>query len=264
MCLIGFAWQAHPRWRLVLVGNRDEFHDRPAAPAGWWPDAPGVFGGRDLQAGGSWLAIDRRGRLAVVTNFREPGAPPGPRSRGDLVAGFVGSGQSPERFAGEIGAKGDQWSGFNLLMFDLVAQAATSGARYLSNRTTDGKTGGETIEPGVHGLSNHLLNTDWPKVRLLRERLASALSGPALESELFEALADDRIPDETTLPDTGVGAERERMLAPAMIRANGYGTRASTVVLVDHDGAVEFVERSWAPDRRAPVRESRARFRLSR
>lgn len=262
MCLIGFAWLAHPRWQLVLAGNRDEFHERPAAPAGWWPGAPNVFGGRDLQAGGSWLALDRRGRLAVVTNFREPGAAPGPRSRGELVAGFVENDRTPEDFASQVSSQGDRWSGFNLLMFDFAASGTGPRAHYLSNRAPAGLAGGEPIAPGVHGLSNHLLDTDWPKVRLLRDRVASALTGPSLEAALFSALADDRIPDEAELPDTGVGAEREQMLAPAMIRANGYGTRASTLVLVGHDGAVEFVERSWAAGHQEPVRESRARFRL--
>jgi uncharacterized protein with NRDE domain len=261
MCLIGFAWLAHPRWKLVLAGNRDEFHDRPAAPAGWWPDLPQVFGGRDLQAGGSWLALDRRGRLAVVTNFREPGASPGPRSRGELVAGFVGGQDSLQDCAASIGARREQWSGFNLLMFDL-AGPGTAQARYLSNRAPALQSDGDAIAPGVHGLSNHLLDSNWPKVRLLRERLSAALQASALEADVFAALADDGIPDETTLPDTGIGLERERMLAPAMIRANGYGTRASTLVLVGHDGEVDFVERSWVPQRREPARESRARFRL--
>ncbi|MFA7664737.1 MAG: NRDE family protein [Burkholderiaceae bacterium] len=269
MCLIAFAWQAHPRWQLVLAGNRDEFHDRPSAPAGWWPDAPAVFGGRDLEAGGSWLALDRRGRLAAVTNFREPLRPRGPRSRGELVAGFVGSDQALAYCASEIVDQQAQWSGFNLLMFDLAPGGAgdagrgpASRARYLSNRLAMPQTDGLAIEPGIHGLSNHLLDTDWPKVRTLRERLADALTGAALEADLFAALADDGVPADAVLPDTGVGQERERMLAPAMIRANGYGTRASTLILVGYDGQVEFVERSWAAQRREPVRESRASFSL--
>ena len=264
MCLIGFAWLAHPRWRLVLAGNRDEFHARPAAPAGWWPDAPGVFGGRDLEAGGSWLAIDRRGRLAVVTNYRDPAAPAGPRSRGELVAGFVNGSEDIDDWAGRIAEDGSRWSGFNLLLFDLVARNGREPrARYLSNRQPASPS---EIAPGVHGLSNHLLDTDWPKVHQLRERVAGALGAAAdeaAEQRLFEALADHRPPDDTELPDTGVGLERERLLAPAMIRADGYGTRASTLVLVGHDGRVEFVERGWPPAGDAPVRESRASFRIA-
>lgn len=271
MCLIGFAWLSHPRWRLVLAGNRDEFHARPAASAGWWPHAPGVFGGRDLEAGGSWLAIDRRGRLAVVTNYREPGAPAGPRSRGELVAGFVNGSADIDDWANTIAADGAQWSGFNLLLFDLrQGDQRAPRARYLSNRAPASPT---EIAPGVHGLSNHLLDTDWPKVRRLRERVAGALragggaagalaADEAPEQPLFEALADHSLPDDPELPDTGIGLDRERLLAPAMIRADGYGTRASTLVLVGHDGRVEFVERSWPPAGDAPVRESRASFRI--
>ena len=261
MCLIGFAWLSHPRWRLVLAGNRDEFHGRPAASAGWWPHAPGVFGGRDLEAGGSWLAIDRRGRLAVVTNYREPGAPAGPRSRGELVAGFVSGSADIDDWANTIAADGAQWSGFNLLLFDLGTGGGRGPrARYLSNRAPGSPT---EIAPGVHGLSNHLLDTDWPKVRRLRERVAGGLDRhEAPEQRLFEALADHSLPADPELPDTGIGLDRERLLAPAMIRADGYGTRASTLVLVGDDGRVEFVERSWPPAGDRPVRESRASFRI--
>jgi len=261
MCLIGFAWLAHPRWRLVLAGNRDEFHARPAASAAWWPDAPGVFGGRDLEAGGSWLALDRRGRLAVVTNFREPGAAPGPRSRGELVAGFVGASEDIDDWASAVAAQAGQWSGFNLLLFDLAGRQGSRAprARYVSNRAAHVPA---AIEPGVHAVSNHLLDTDWPKVRRLRERVAASLDDAAAERPLFEALADRAIPDDVELPDTGVGLARERLLAPALIRGDGYGTRASTLVLVGHDGRVEFVERTWSADGDAPVRESRAAFAL--
>lgn len=260
MCLIGFAWLAHPRWQLVLAGNRDEFHHRPAAPAGWWPDAPGVFGGRDLEAGGSWLALDRRGRMAVVTNYREPGVSPGPRSRGELVSGFVNGHEDIDDWAREISFRGEQWSGFNLLLFDLGnGSGRKPRARYLSNRETASPTG---IAPGVHGLSNHLLNTDWPKVRRLRKRVSDALLMNSAERHLFDALADPALPADSELPDTGIGLERERLLAPARIRADGYGTRASTFVLVDHEGRVEFVERGWPPQGDAPIRESRACFRI--
>lgn len=264
MCLIGFAWLSHPRWQLVLAGNRDEFHGRPAAVAGWWPDAPQVFGGRDLEAGGSWLAVDRRGRLAVVTNFRESATVPGPRSRGELVAGFVRGDADIDDWAAGIAARPADWSGFNLLLFDLgggSARADAPRARYVSNRLAGEPA---AIEPGVHGLSNHLLNSDWPKVRQLRERMAEALRSDAPERPLFDALADRRPAPDDELPATGVDIERERLLSPAMIRGDGYGTRASTLVLVGHDGRIEFIERGWAPDGDSPVREKRASFSLRR
>ena len=257
MCLIGFNWLSHPRWRLVLAGNRDEFHDRPARAAGWWPDAPGVFGGRDLEAGGSWLALDRRGRLAVVTNFREPGAPPGPRSRGELVSGFVRSDESIDHFADRVAERPDDWSGYNLLLFDLSDGGFGQRALYLSNRAPASPV---SVAPGLHGLSNHLLDTGWPKVRLLRQRIERALQSEAPERLLFEALADPEPAPDEQLPATGVELARERLLSPALIRADGYGTRASTVVLVDHEGRVEFVERSWSPLGDTPVSEKRASF----
>jgi uncharacterized protein with NRDE domain len=261
MCLIAFAWLAHPRWKLVLAGNRDEFHGRPTASAAWWPQAPTVFGGRDLEAGGSWLAIDRRGRLAAVTNYREPGAPPGTRSRGELVSGFV-RGEAPiDEWIGQVAEQHDQWSGFNLLLFDISSpDKKPARAVYLSNRAPSRPL---ALEVGVYGLSNGLLNSEWPKVRLLRERLNQALfdEGP-IEQALFNALADAEPAPDPDLPSTGLDLERERLLSPAMIRGDAYGTRASSVVLVDRSGAVEFIERSWSPGREGPERETRASFRL--
>ncbi len=257
MCLIGFAWLAHPRWRLVLAANRDEFYRRPASIAGWWPDSPRVFGGRDLEAGGTWLAIDRRGRLAAVTNFREPVAAPGPRSRGELVAGFASGSEDIDDWGESVAARPDDWSGFSLLLFDL---ADPPRARYLSNRSPTASP--VPIQAGVHGLSNHLLDSGWPKVRCLRERIIDALPGDALEPALLGALADDRVAPDSELPHTGLDIERERLLSAARIRSDEYGTRVSTIVLVDQEGRVEFVERTWAPDHDEPDREKRASFAL--
>lgn len=258
MCLIGFAWLAHPRWRLVLAGNRDEFFSRPAATAGWWLDSPRIFGGRDLEAGGSWLAIDRRGRLAAVTNFREAGVPPGPRSRGELVAGFLNGEDDLDDRVRSVAARPGNWSGFNLLLFDLAGAAPR--ARYISNRAPTSFPA--AIDAGVHGLSNHLLDSDWPKVRRLRERMTAALPGDAIERVLLDALADGHVAPDDELPQSGLDIERERLLSAARIRGEGYGTRVSTLVFVDHDGRVEFVERAWAPDQDKPVREKRASFAL--
>lgn len=256
MCLIAFAWLAHPRWKLVLAGNRDEFHGRPTSSARWWPDAPEVFGGRDLEAGGSWLAIDRRGRLAAVTNFREPGATPGPRSRGELVSGFVRSDANIENWAADVSSQPAQWSGFNLVLFDL---GRTASACYLSNRVPEGP---RPLEPGVFGLSNALLDSGWPKVLRIRERLADALRHGAIERRMFDALADSVPVPDSELPATGLDLERERLLSAAMIRNESYGTRASTLVLVDHEGGAEFIERGWSAGSATPVRETRVSFRF--
>lgn len=238
MCLIIFAWQAHPRYRLVLAANRDEFRDRPAARADFWPETPGLLAGRDLKGGGTWLGVTREGRLAAVTNYRDPrsyreGAP----SRGHLVTEFLRGDLSPATFLDGLRHGGEGYNGFNLLAGD------REELWYYSNR------GGAPAEvaPGIHGLSNHLLDTPWPKVERGREALARLLAGgrePATE-ELFALLADRAQAPDQFLPDTGVGIERERLLSPLFIDAPGYGTRSSTLLLVGHDGAVTFIERSF-------------------
>lgn len=262
MCLIAFALDAHETLAFVVAANRDEFYARESAPAAWWDEQHTVFGGRDLRAGGTWLAIDRRGRFAAVTNVREPDPTSGPRSRGELVAGFVGGSDSASRYADRILARPDDYAGFNLLLVDLAAEPQ---ALLVSNRDAR-----RVVPAGgsAHAWSNGELDAPWPKVVQLRERLAHAMQGPTrqLGPALFDALADRTIADDAALPDTGIGLERERLLAPAMIFAPGlgYGTRASTVVVVYRDGRVVFVERSFAPqgNELRGAGERRVRFRL--
>jgi len=252
VCLIAFALEAHPRYRLVLAGNRDEFHDRPADPLAWWSDAPDVLGGRDLQAGGSWMALHRTGRLAAVTNVREPGRavpPQGGPSRGELVRGFVAGADEPLAHAQALavesgGAALAGYRGFNLLGF--APTAGRLAGVWLSNRNPEPRP----LAPGIHGLSNHLLNTPWPKVVALKGVLARALaeSSPTdLIDTLFDGLADTRPVADEMLPDTGVPHERERLLSAPFVLDSDYGTRASTVVLVDAHGAVTVAERTWGP-----------------
>jgi uncharacterized protein with NRDE domain len=261
MCLIGFAFDTHDEFLLLLAANRDEFYARESAPAAWWDGPAAAWGGRDRVAGGSWLAIDRRGRLAAVTNVREPGATPGRHSRGQLVADFVAGDDAPQRYAERVAARADDFAGFNLLLFD---PAASRPLLYVSNRHPQRVL---DVAPGVHGVSNHLLDSDWPKVRSLGDRIAGTLvDGQApVDTALLDALADRAQPPDDALPDTGIGLARERSLAPAMIVVPelGYGTRASTVVAVRRDGRIEAIERSWAPgDGVAPriTGDRRARF----
>ncbi|MCL4700307.1 MAG: NRDE family protein [Burkholderiaceae bacterium] len=264
MCLIGFALEAHDDFVLLLAANRDEYYAREADPAAWWTDRGPAWGGRDRVAGGSWLAVDRNGRLAAVTNVREPGAAPGRRSRGELVARFVGAEVAIEDWAAKAAECGDDYSGFNLLLFDPAAQRP---AFYVSNRHPQRVL---EVPPGVHGLSNHLLDSDWPKVRSLRHRIAGALDDPhaPVDAVLLEALADRSQPPDEALPDTGIGLARERILAPAMIVAPGlgYGTRASTLVAIRRDGRIEAVERGWTPDGESVriAADRRARFNAAR
>lgn len=240
MCLLAFAWRTHPRYRFVFAGNRDEFHSRPAAQAGWWPDAPDVFGGRDLEAGGSWLGLRRDARFAVVTNFREPDRrPAGKRSRGELVTRFLAGDMSADEYLDFLHEHADDYAGFNLLFADLSDDNAF---HYFSNR--DHRP--VALGPGVHALSNHLLDTPWPKVRRLRAAFVAELDNdePSVDA-LLDMLADTRPAEDDELPATGLSPEWERRLSAPKIVGPEYGTRASTVILVGSDGSMQFVERSF-------------------
>ncbi|HEX8362001.1 MAG TPA: NRDE family protein [Longimicrobium sp.] len=249
MCLVLFAAHTHSAYPLVVAANRDERFDRPAAPAAWWDDAPQVLAGRDLQGRGTWMGVTRDGRWAAVTNVREPSIPQRPHapSRGDLVAGFLTGAEDARTYAARIATRGAEWNGFNLLV------GGPDGVWWLSNRAP----GPLRVEPGVHGLSNALLDTPWHKVERGREDLARILAGPEdeMEESLFRTLAlRDPAPD-ARLPDTGVGVEWERALSSLFIALPDYGTRASTVLLVGRDGTVSFAERT--------VRGPEARYEFS-
>jgi uncharacterized protein with NRDE domain len=238
MCLIAFAWQTHPDLLLALAANRDEFHDRAAAPADWWTGRPEIFGGRDLTQGGGWLALSRKGRLAAVTNVRRM-IPPSPDalSRGRLVADFVDGKLGAVAFAEQLGAAASDYSGFNLLLFD--GQALI----YCTNQA-DFRI--EAVGPGVHVLSNASLGTPWPKSQRLRLAMQAFVNQRvATRNLLFSALADNQPAPDEQLPDTGVGLEVERMLSPPFIRGERYGTRACTVVTLSNTGHAEFIERRF-------------------
>lgn len=233
MCLILVAWQVHPEYPLVVAANRDEFHARPTAVAARWRDAPQVVAGRDLEAGGTWLGVTDAGRFAAVTNVREPGVPKGPRSRGELTRAFLAGTTLPDAFA--AGVDGDAFSGFNLL----VADART--LCYRSNR--DGAA--RVLPAGIYGVSNHLLDTPWPKLTTAKTRFAEALQHLPVEQPFFDVLADDEIVPDDDLPATGVSLEWERRLSAVFVRSPDYGTRASTLLMRRADGAGLLVERSF-------------------
>ncbi len=238
MCLIAFAYHCHPRYRLIVAANRDEFYRRPTAPAGFWPECPQLLAGRDLEQGGTWLGITRGGRFAALTNYRDPTAhKANARSRGGLVRDFLCDGQEPEVYLRQAFAAGREYNGFNLLIGE------GDKLWYWSNR---GAAPAE-VTPGIHGLSNHLLNTPWPKVAKAKDGMAACLTGPdeALPARLFALLADDASAPDAALPDTGVGLEWERTLSPIFIASPDYGTRSSTVILAGYDGQVWFCEKSW-------------------
>lgn len=240
MCLILIAHRAHPRYPLVIAANRDEFFSRPSVPAGYWPDAPHVLAGRDLEKGGTWMGVTSDGRWAAVTNFRDGTPPrPGMRSRGELVAGYLRDSIRAMDHVAAVESAAREYPGFNLLAGD------GDGAWYLSNR----EEGSMMLAPGIYGLSNRLLDSPWPKVEHGKLALGAALAVEAKPDGLIEkllvALSDRSMADESALPSTGIGKDWEKLLSAAFIAAPGYGTRASTVLLVDHEGEIHFRERSF-------------------
>ena len=240
MCLILFSLNQHPRYPLIIAANRDENYARPSAPLAFWPDAPDVAAGRDLEAGGTWLGITGQGRWAALTNYRQAGSYRlGAPSRGHLVSDYLVSSTSPEHYIESIRKSADRYNGFNLL----VGRGAQ--VHYFSNRAEHS----QRVSPGSHGLSNHLLDTPWPKVangRALLDALPDLDTAPLTEL-LLEALGRRDAPVDEELPNTGVGVQRERVLAPPFILSATYGTRASTVILLDRGGAVSIAERAFGP-----------------
>lgn len=241
MCLILLAWRAHPDYPLVFAGNRDESYARPSAAAEFWKDDGNIYGGRDLEKGGTWLGLNLSGRFAAVTNYREGPAArrPAARSRGDLTTAFLRGNARPDDYLSGLGPDAQQYGGFSLLVGDFESLC------YLSNRGPSVAP----LSPGVHGLSNHLIDTPWPKVRIGKERVAKLLDAgeKQMMEGLFAALADQTPAPDGELPDSGVGIARERELSPAFIAGERYGTRASTVVLVDRNYQVTFAERAFGP-----------------
>jgi uncharacterized protein with NRDE domain len=240
MCLLVVAVDAHPDFPLVLVGHRDEFHARPTAALGWWDEPTEILAGRDLQAGGTWLGVDRRGRASVVTNFRAPGSQRASApSRGLLVPRFLASDLSASEFTARLAGEADAYSGFNLLAWDCATLAYCGGP----------DAGARRLPRGVYGLSNARLDTPWPKVARVRERVRRILAeGTPRDEALFRALGDREPAADPELPDTGVGTELERLLSAPFIVSPAYGTRCTTAVLVDREGAVRVTERRYAPD----------------
>lgn len=235
MCLILVAWRQHPDFPLVVAANRDEFFARPTAAAARWDDAPQVLAGRDLEAGGTWLGVAANGRFAAVTNVREPGVPPGRLSRGKLTRDFLTGGDSPGTYLASVDP--GAYSGFNLLVGD------ADQLHYLSNR--DG--GVRELPAGIYGVSNHLLDTPWPKLAAAKGRFAQALGQLPAPDLFFAILADREIVPDQALPRTGVPLEWERLLSAIFVVSPAYGTRASTLVMVGRDGAVRLEERSFGP-----------------
>ena len=252
MCVAAFAWRAHPRWHIVAIGNRDEFHARPAAPLARWDDDSGVIAGRDLTAGGTWLGVSDAGRFALVTNLRGFGErSPDMASRGALVTDLLtGSGKFGDPKTADLGA----FNPFNLLLAD------RTGARFLTNRPDAVRA---ELTHGIYGLSNGTLDEPWPKTLLLKAALLDWLNGPANDvAPLFDALASESVGDIGVHPRSPSDVSAEPDETPPFIRDDVYGTRCSTVVTIDGDGAGRIIERRFS-ELGEPAGETTLTFRWS-
>jgi len=238
MCLILVAWRVHPDYPLVLAANRDELHARAAAPAAWWREPP-MLAGRDLTAGGAWLGVTRSGQFAALTNYRELNAGGIPRpdapSRGAIVPQTLADPVRASERLQQLQRTSSRYNAFNLLFGDAGSLAVYESARRQ----------GRLLGPGVYGLSNHLLDTPWPKVVGAKAALAAGLTHLPDQQALLQLLRDEVRADDAQLPRTGLSVEWERLLSSAFIRAPGYGTRCSTILLIDRDGHACFSEWTW-------------------
>ena len=241
MCLLLLALHPRPGCKLLLAANRDEYYDRPTAPAEFWKEAPDLLAGKDLRAGGTWLGITRTGRIAAITNFRDPSAiQEHAPSRGELVTRFLTGNDSPGAFIDTLVQEGNPYNGYNLVL------GAQGKLFWYSNR---GK-GPHALTSGYYGLSNHLLDTPWPKVAWSKKTFAALFSQPGTPSteSLFHMLGNRRVATDDSLPDTGVGLEWERILSPVFITSPTYGTRSSTILLIDEENRVTFLEKTYHPE----------------
>ncbi len=243
MCLILFSFNQHRSYKLIVAANRDEFYERKTAPADFWPDHRDILGGRDLEAcgGGSgcgtWLGITRAGKISMLTNYRDPAhIDPAAPSRGKLVSDYLRTETEPMEYLKEVVIRAAEFNGFNLIAGD------ANRLFYYSNYAQ----GIREIQPGLYGLSNHLLETPWPKVVKAKEKIGRLMEVAQPDPEvLLSSLYDDRQAPDDLLPNTGVGLERERMLSPIFIKSPQYGSRCSTVVMVDRSNHVHFSERVY-------------------
>src|SRR3569833_4293168 len=242
MCLLILAWRVHPRYRIVVAANRDEFHERPTEAMGLWPPPDELIAGRDLRAGGTWLGVDRRRRFGIVTNFRELQRPaPGAPSRGNLIPGYLRNPAPVTDYLQQLEPVAEQYSGFNLLLTD------NDSLRYVSNRAPQFA---HPLPPGIYGLSNELLDTPWPKLQRVRRQFDPLVSqpGPLSTEAVFAILADPtQAGVDEALPQTGLSRDWEQLLSSPFISNSDYGTRCSTVVMIDKEGGLRLNERRFGP-----------------
>lgn len=240
MCIVYLALRSHPDWPLFIAANRDEFHQRPTLAAAPWKKRPDIIAGIDLQAGGTWLGVTQQGRFALLTNYRDTDkqiadAP----SRGDLVSAFLTGSIPPADYVDKVSHKADAYNGFNLIAGDL------NTASYLSNRSP--VSGRQILGQGQYVVSNHLLDTPWPKAERLRHMFEQFDMDTLTHSlrTVFDVLKDTTPADDSDLPNTGLSLDRERLLSSPFIISPDYGTRCSTVILVHKSGQTLVSEISY-------------------
>lgn len=239
MCLIFISLDQHPRYKLLVAGNRDEFYDRPTQPAAYWPDFPGILGGRDLEAGGTWLGVTTGGKISMLTNYRDPqNIDPSAPTRGRLVADYLEGSQTAAAYLEAVNASGIRYNGFNLLSGD------ADELYYYSNYHRFV----QKVQPGFYGLSNKFIDTPWPKVVNGKQKIGPAFSRTTIDpEEIFRLLYDDSTAPPDQLPDTGLARDMELALSAMFIKTGNYGSRCSTIVAVDRDDNWSFWERSYHP-----------------
>jgi len=237
MCLILFSWKTHPKYNLVLAANRDEFYDRPTAAAAFWEEHPNVLAGKDLQAGGTWIGVNKSGRIAAITNYRDPqNIDTKARSRGQLTLNYLLSKDSPEAYLRKVKNSGIHYNGFNLLVGDADHMFYYNN---VNHQITE-------LKPGTYGLSNGFFQENWPKLKKGRNALEKAISEDDIsENRLFDILADNEIADDAALPKTGIPLEWERALSPLFIKTEKYGTRCSTLIYSETNGDGVLVEKTY-------------------
>jgi uncharacterized protein with NRDE domain len=236
MCLIVFSYNQHEKYKLILAANRDEFYERPTSAMHFWDEHPDLLAGKDLKAGGTWMGLHRDGRFAALTNYRDPSMQKeNPPSRGELVKDFLLRKEDPESYLHKLNSGADRYDGFNLLTL------SSEGLFHFSNRNNII----QSVSPGIHGLSNALLNTPWPKVEKARQRFSESIEHSFSEETLFDFLTDSEKAAEEHLPSTGIPKEWEKAVSSIFIKTDGYGTRSSTVLTITYDGEVQVIERRY-------------------
>jgi len=256
MCLIVFAFKNHPRFDLIFAANRDEFYGRPTRAAQFWDDHPTMLAGKDLSGGGTWMGINRRGQFAALTNFRDPSiSKENAPSRGEIVINYLKQKKNPTAFLKQLHSRSAKYMGFNILA------GTPAGVMHYSNQENTINT----VEAGVHGLSNHLLDTPWPKVKRAKSGLKTLLSQASFEEEaLFDILRHDRPAPNNELPDTGIPDDLEKQISPVFIKGEEYGTRSSTILLIDKSGTVTFEERIFTNGTQAIDETNQFEFEIER